>query len=94
MYSRKLPCGSVRRDLEYALDFHAGTRRQRPGADGGTRMLALISKHLRHQIRCAVDDERLLGEFRIAIDEARQANTAHDAIEIAAACDLELREQM
>src|SRR5690606_39157481 len=68
--------------------------RQRIGADGEAGMAAFLGEYLDHQIRGAVDHLRLLAKAVRAVDEAAQLDTAHDAVEIALAGGLEMREDI
>lgn len=55
-------------------NFDAGVQRKRVNADGKPRMLPALAEHRDHEVRCAVDDGRLIGECRNARNETLKAH--------------------
>ena len=80
-------------DLEHSFDFDTGIERQFRDADGGAGMAARIAQSLDHQVGGAVHDGGEGREGRHRIDEAAEADAAHDLVEIADG-GLELGEQV
>src|SRR5918993_196364 len=79
-------------DLEYRFHLYCYIDRQRAGAYGRARMLALVAQHLDDEIGGTVDDLGLIGKLRYSVDEAQNLHAALHAIEIARASILQLGE--
>src|SRR5215469_9280192 len=80
-------------NFEQALDLDGCVRRKRRHADGGAGMPTLVAEHRNHQIGRTIEDLRSVEEIRRGIDEAAEANHAHDLVEIADR-SLDLRKQV
>lgn len=68
-------------DDGFDLDGHV--QRQRVGADGRARVLALVGEHLGERVRGAVDHTGLGCEAVHAVDKARELDDARDLVQIA-----------
>ena len=68
-------------DLEDAVDLHGDTEGKCGGADGESGVLpGRFAEDDDHEIRRAIDDFRLIGEFRRGVDEAAKFDHLPDPI--------------
>src|SRR5262249_47693733 len=81
---------SASRDMAIALvhredrvDLHRGAKRETRTANGDAGMPSFLPKHFHDQLGGAVDHLRMIEETGRGVHKAVQAQTLHDAIEIA-----------
>src|SRR5712691_2283929 len=86
--------GACSADLENGFDLDRDAGRQAVHPDRGAGMAAAIAEHRDHQVGGAVDHLRHVGELRGAVDKPADPQTAAHAVEIAAASDPQMGEDV
>src|SRR4051794_3387329 len=81
-------------DFEGCLDLYRDAAGQRAVADSGPGVPAGIAEHFDHQVGSAVDHLRHVGEVGRAIDEAAEPQATPNPVEIAAAGDAQLSQDI
>src|SRR6266568_1798419 len=86
--------GARSADLEGGFDLDRDAAGQAVHPDRGARMTAEIAEHRDHQIRGAVDHLGHVGELPGAVDKPADPQTSAHAVEIAAAGDAQMGEDV
>src|SRR5712691_12783817 len=86
--------GACSADLEDGFDLDRDAAGQAARPDRGAGMAAAIAKHCDHQVGGAVDHLRHVGELRGAVDKPADSQAAAHAVEIAAAGDPQMRQDV
>src|ERR1043165_7747771 len=74
--------GTLSGHFERGLDLDRGIERQGGDANGGAGVTPLVAKRRDHQVESAIHPRGAVGKAGRRIDEAAEADDAHDFVEI------------
>jgi hypothetical protein len=92
--SASWPIGVSIRNLKHPLDLDCKITGQRGSSDRSSDMPSGIAEYSHHQIRCAVEDFRMIEEVRGRVNEASETHNRPYTIQIAVQSHAEMSKQV